>query len=367
MKKMKLAITNTQIVLNQKQNQVLVKIAVCLILIGFTYRFYISSLIQISPVIVADDDPKLPSPPPPTTVVSLTPSDQFPANDTGIQLGWLVIFTILQWFSTNVSLEAASLFQVEEAIEVYHDEEYRSKRWFFGSYNFTLSVIWSPFLLKANIFEDNDGHSLGAIELHLDELDSVWVNEFSNFNYIMISGGKWFLKTAIYYEKNTIIGCHNCNKKNLTEIAFGHAYRKALRTTVGFITKPNHKVYTFLQTTTPDHFENGEWNTGGYCNRTGPFKYGEVNMRDVDVIMRDIELEEFENAKELMNGSGLRLLDTTRLSLLRPDGHPWPYRGFHPFEGKDRDVHVQNDCLHWCLPGPIDSWNDLMTSLLLHG
>ncbi|KAI3743965.1 hypothetical protein L1987_57037 [Smallanthus sonchifolius] len=438
MKKMKLAITNTQIILNQKQNQVLVKIAICLILIGFTYHFYFSSLIQIPPVIVADDGPKLPSPPSlPPTVVSLTPSDQFPENNTGIQQGSLEcdIFTgewvrdrtsprytnyscstiephqncmkngrpdsdYIHWrwspFDCSLPIFDPKMFlhymrnksmafigdsisrnhvqsllcilsQVEEAIEVYHDEEYRSKRWFFGSYNFTLSVIWSPFLLKANIFEDNDGHSSGAIELHLDELNSVWANEFSNFNYIMISGGKWFLKTAIYYENNTIIGCHNCNKENLTETTFDYAYRKALRTALGFITNPSHKVYTFLRTTTPDHFENGEWNTGGYCNRTAPFKDGEVNLRDVDMIMRDIELEEFENAKEFMNRPGLRLFDTTRLSLLRPDGHPGPYRGFHPFDGKDRDVHVQNDCLHWCLPGPIDSWNDLMMSLLLHG
>ncbi|KAI7747647.1 hypothetical protein M8C21_032540 [Ambrosia artemisiifolia] len=425
---MKHAMNNTQFILKHKQKQVYINIALCLLLIGFTYRFYFSSSIRISSVIVANDHHKLPPP---------LPSPVAEANNTAIYKGSLEcdIFTgewvrdrtgprytnnscntiehhqncmnngrpdtdyiYWRWSPFGCKLPAFDptlflhymrnrsmafigdsisrnhvqsllciLSQAEEAIEVYHDEEYRSKRWFFESYNFTLSVIWSPFLLKANIFEDNDGHSSGAIELHLDELDSVWVNEFSNFNYIVISGGKWFLKTAVYYENNTIIGCHSCNKENVTEIAFNHAYRKALRTVLDFVKKSDHKVYTFFRTTTPDHFENGEWNTGGYCNRTGPFKNGEVNMRDVDMIMRDVELEEFENAKESMNGSVLRLFDMTRLSLLRPDGHPGPYRAFHPFDGKDRNVHVQNDCLHWCLPGPIDSWNDLMMSLLIRG
>ncbi|GJW34416.1 trichome birefringence-like protein 26, partial [Tanacetum coccineum] len=91
---------------------------------------------------------------------------------------------------------------------------------------------------------------------------------------------------------------------------------------------------------------------------TVPFKNGEIDMRDIDMLMRDIELEEYENAKEGMHGSALRLFDTTRLSLLRPDGHPGPYRVFHPFDGHDGNAKVQNDCLHWCLPGPIDSWND---------
>ncbi|KAJ0837366.1 putative PMR5 domain, PC-Esterase [Helianthus annuus] len=434
MKNMKLNMNNTQLLLNHKQNHVYIKIAICLLVIWFTYHFYSSASVQFSSVIVADGDHKLPPPLPPANP---TLFDQFPVNNTGIPQGSLECdifsgewvrdragprytnnscntiehhqncmtngrpdFDYIYWrwspFGCELPAFDAKLFlhymrnksmafigdsisrnhvqsllcilsQVEEAIEVYHDEEYRSKRWFFGSYNFTLSVIWSPFLLKADIFEDNDGHSSGAIELHLDELDSVWVNEFTNLNYIMISGGKWFLKTAVYYENNTLIGCHSCNKENVTEIAFNYAYRKAIRAVLDFITKSDHKVYTFFRTTTPDHFENGEWNTGGYCNRTGPFKSGEVNMRDVDKTMRDVEWEEFENAKELMNGSVLRLFDTTRLSLLRPDGHPGPYRAFHPFDGKGRSAKVQNDCLHWCLPGPIDSWNDLIMSLLLQG
>lgn len=259
------------------------------------------------------------------------------------------------------------LSQVEKAVEVYHDEEYRSKRWVFPSHDFTLSVIWSPFLTKAKIFEDSDGVSSGAVQLYLDELDSEWIEQFKNFDYIEIAGGKWFLKTAVYYENNTIVGCHNCHINNVTELGFDYAYRKALNSTLKFITGSDHKVYTFFRTTTPDHFENGEWNTGGYCNRTVPFKEGEIDLIDIDTIMRNIELEEFDKAKAvgIKRGSTLKLFDTTYLSLLRPDGHPGPYRAFHPFEGKDKNAKVQNDCLHWCLPGPIDSWNDLIMEMLL--
>ncbi|KAJ0499816.1 putative PMR5 domain, PC-Esterase [Helianthus annuus] len=257
------------------------------------------------------------------------------------------------------------LSQVERPVEVYHDKEYRSKRWFFHTHNFTLSVIWSPFLTEAKIFEDYDGHASGAVRLHLDQPHSEWVNQFGKFDYVEIAAGKWFLKTAVYYENNTIVGCHNCKIENVTELEFDYAYRRALQTTLGFITKSDHKVYTLFQTTTPDHFENGEWNTGGYCNRTVPFEEGETELRDIDSIMRNVELEEFKKAVGDTNGSTLKLFDTTRLALLRPDGHPGPYRAFHPFEGKDPSAKVQNDCLHWCLPGPIDSWNDLLINILL--
>ncbi|XP_021280258.1 protein trichome birefringence-like 25 isoform X1 [Herrania umbratica] len=260
------------------------------------------------------------------------------------------------------------LSQVEQAVEVYHDEEYRSKRWHFPSHNFTLSVVWTPFLLKAYIFEDINGVSSSEIQLHLDKLDETWTEQFKNFDYAVIAGGKWFLKTAIYHENDTVTGCHYCPGKNFTELGFDYAYRRALKTVLNFLTNSGHKAFIFLRTTTPDHFENGEWFSGGTCNRTAPFKDGEVDMKDVDIVMRDIELEEYEKAAPVGAESGviLKLLYTTRLSLLRPDGHPGPYRQYQPFT-KDKNTQVQNDCLHWCLPGPIDSWNDLLMEMINRG
>ncbi|CAK9309736.1 unnamed protein product [Citrullus colocynthis] len=258
------------------------------------------------------------------------------------------------------------LSQVEEAIEIYHDEEYRSKKWHFPSHNFTLSVIWSPFLTKAAIFEDINGVSSSEIQLRLDELDEEWASQYRDLDYVVVAGGKWFLKSAIYYENNMVIGCHNCLEKNVTDLGFAYAYRKAIGLVFDFITGYDHKAFVFFRTTTPDHFENGEWFSGGQCNRTVPFKVGEVDMKDVDITMRNIELEEFDKVVSYRNGKvqTLKLLDTTQLSLLRPDGHPGPYRQFHPFAHSN--AKVQTDCLHWCLPGPIDAWNDLLFQLLIH-
>ncbi|XP_055808992.1 protein trichome birefringence-like 26 [Solanum dulcamara] len=259
------------------------------------------------------------------------------------------------------------LSQEEKGVEVYHDKQYKSRRWYFPNHDLTLSVVWSPFLVKATIFEDDNGVSTDIIKLHLDKLDDVWTRQFDNFDYVVIAGGKWYLKTAVYYENNKIVGCHNCAGKNITEVGFEYAYRKALNSTLKHITRSKHKVYTFFRTTTPDHFENGEWNTGGYCNRTGPFKEGEIDMRDIDEVMRKIELDEFDRALRISSEVGLtvKLFDTTFLSLLRPDGHPGVYRQFQPFAGGNTHTKVQNDCLHWCLPGPIDTWNDLMMETLV--
>lgn len=195
------------------------------------------------------------------------------------------------------------LSQVEEANEVYHDEEYRSKIWKFPSHNFTLSVIWTPFLLKADIFEDMNGVSSSEIQLHLDILDN------KNFDYVVMAGGKWFLKTAVYHENRTVTGCHYCPGKNLTELGFDYAYRKALQLVFDFVTSNDHKAIVFFRTTTPDHFENGEWFSGGCCNRTVPSKEDLIDINDIDSIMRGIEIEVFNKAAAILRvGKLIQLL-----------------------------------------------------------
>ncbi|XP_031255487.1 protein trichome birefringence-like 23 isoform X2 [Pistacia vera] len=259
------------------------------------------------------------------------------------------------------------LSTVEKAVEVYHDEEFKSKTWQFPSYNFSLLVVWSPFLAKAAIFEDINGVSTSEVELHLDKLDKKWTEQYFNIDYMIISTGKWFLKSAIYYENDTVVGCHYCPKRNLTELGFDYAYNKTLYHVMDFIATSKHKGLVFFRTSTPDHFENGEWHNGGTCKKTSPVNEGEIEIKDLHRILRNIELAAFQDtaAKAVENGVKFKLLDFTNLLLLRPDGHPGPYRSFHPF-AEDKNATVQNDCLHWCLPGPLDAWNDLIMEMMVN-
>lgn len=252
--------------------------------------------------------------------------------------------------------------QVEEAVEIYHDETYQSMTWYFSSHNLTLALIWAPFLLKAEI--KNLGHSEYDIQLHLDALDDTWTSQYNKYDYILMSGGPWFLKTTIFWENNTIIGCHDCPGKNLKELGMDYSYQKALELTFHFITTSDHKLRVVFRTWTLDHFEYGEWYDGGICNRTEPYKEGEFSGDPVDQVVRGLEIAEFEKAAAIgsEHGTRLELLDIYHLSLLRPDGHPGPYRKLHP----DISKRPQNDCLHWCLPGPVDTWNDLLMEIVLN-
>ncbi|GFZ01492.1 TRICHOME BIREFRINGENCE-LIKE 23 [Actinidia rufa] len=367
-----------------KQNHLPLKLAVSILLVGFSFRLLFSHQSNgFSDVTDTPDIEKTISPEPPVSVDSSEDRDQIPQRVKGgcIQTnpncrklrsiywgldpkpGWaLPSFQLFlsHCFKLNTCIRPnedhgkkkmenvefytdhvlASWSQVEPAVEVYHDAEYRSRRWHFFSYNFTISVIWSPFLAKAAIFENNDGVSTSEIELQLDKLDETWTDLYQGLDYVIFS----------------------------SELGFNFAYRKVLKNVFDFIISSNHKGMVFFRTTTPDHFENGEWFSGGTCQRTTPVKEGEFELNELIKILRDVELEEFEKAAvdASRKGVNLKLLDLMQLSLLRPDGHPGPYRHFYPF-AKDKNAKVINDCLHWCLPGPIDSWNDLIMEMVLSG
>lgn len=135
-----------------------------------------------------------------------------------------------------------------------------------------------------------------------------------------------------------------------------------------FIATTPHKGLIFFRTSTPDHFEDGKWDTGGTCPRTEPDMEGEMELKELSRTLRSIELRKFEEAASVAETNGVRLmfLDLLRMMQKRPDGHPGPYRHFYPF-AEDENAEVQNDCLHWCLPGPIDAWNDVIMQMLVNG
>lgn len=58
------------------------------------------------------------------------------------------------------------------------------------------------------------------------------------------------------------------------------------------------------------------------------------------------------------------LLNVTRLTNFRKDGHPSVY-GKALTEGKKISTRRQ-DCSHWCVPGVPDTWNELIYATLFY-
>ncbi|XP_073010102.1 xyloglucan O-acetyltransferase 3-like isoform X2 [Typha latifolia] len=250
------------------------------------------------------------------------------------------------------------LSQAETPIDIYKDSADRYRTWYFPSHNFTLMVMWTEFYVQG-VQRIINGTASASFDIHLDKINNNWASQLPSINYAIISGGNWFFRTNYLYEGGEIIGCVNCREENLTDFGIPYAVKRVINKALESINecKECDGLVTFLRTYTPSHFENGSWFNGGYCNKTQPLDENELNLYSIDWELRKIQLEEIKRVKEENGSKKFELLDVTKAMMLRVDGHP----------GANYDkrwVRNANDCLHWCLPGPVDMWNDLLLQLL---
>ncbi|OMO98809.1 hypothetical protein CCACVL1_04064 [Corchorus capsularis] len=253
------------------------------------------------------------------------------------------------------------LSRVEYPIDVSYTPDDYFKRWKYKTYNFTIAYFWAPYLVKYKE-RDPSAQYTGLINLYLDEFNEKWTSQIDGFDYLIISSGHWFIsRPAVFYENHQIVGCHDCQLQNVTDLTKFYAYRKALRTAFKAINNlENFKGITFLRSFSPSHFENGLWSNGGTCNRTKPFRSNETVLGGDNLETYMIQMEELRAAEKegRKRGKKYRMLDITQAMLLRPDAHPSKY-------GYWASKKVMfNDCLHWCLPGPIDTWNEILLQVL---
>ncbi|KAL2608337.1 hypothetical protein R1flu_026910 [Riccia fluitans] len=254
------------------------------------------------------------------------------------------------------------LSQVETPENTYRDEG-GSMSYLFKSYQVTLSNIWSPYFI-VETSEEVNGIEQGRSKLFTDVLDETWTSVMNDYDFLIFSAGHWFLHPVVYIENDEIIGCHFCPETNITQIGFYQAYRKAYRAVLHKVTN-DFKGLAVMGTFPAGHFENGSWSDGGHCSRQQPLSKDENKLVGMNSEMHDIVVEEYENTVRSGKNQHVGLLDLSILALLRADGHPGPYRELHPFEGKPPDAHVQSDCLHLCMPGPVDTWNQFLEKLIL--
>ncbi|TKW20634.1 hypothetical protein SEVIR_4G102500v4 [Setaria viridis] len=252
------------------------------------------------------------------------------------------------------------LSQAETPTDVYRDAFDKFRTWHFAAHNFTLMAMWTEFYAHGVPVLDAEGKPTASFDIHLDRLNTNWTSRLPGLDYAVISGGNWFFRVNYLWEGGRRVGCVNCREANLTDFGIVHAVRRVARAALEAIARCRDckgSLVTFLRTYTPDHFEHGSWFSGGYCNRTQPLEEGEISLESIGWELRRAQSEEVARVRETTGSRRFGVLDVTKAMMLRADGHP----------GKHYDkrwVRNASDCLHWCLPGPVDMWNDVLLQRL---
>ncbi|KAK9110045.1 hypothetical protein Sjap_018105 [Stephania japonica] len=248
----------------------------------------------------------------------------------------------------------------------------RMQRWFFKSASVTIVRIWSSWLVHKTS-EPFSFAPAGVVKLHLDLPDEDFMGFLPSFDVVVISSGHWFAKESVYVLNNEIVGGQlwwpdKTRPKKIDSIeAFGISVETIL---AAMATHPNYTGLTIVRSYSPDHYEGGAWNTGGSC--TGKVKPALLEREMVENgftnIMHEKQVMGFNRAvKKATNRSRLKLMDITKAFGYRHDGHPGPYRSLDPNKKTKRGPNGQpppQDCLHWCMPGPVDTWNELVLEIM---
>ncbi|XP_020173783.1 protein trichome birefringence-like 19 [Aegilops tauschii subsp. strangulata] len=236
----------------------------------------------------------------------------------------------------------------------------------YGEYNFTVASFWAPYLVRHEQIDDDGPAHTGLWNLHLDEAEDVWAARIPELDYVVVSASSWFYRPSMLYASGRLVGCHYCQLPNVSDLTPRYALRMATRAALRALSGADGRFRgtALLRTVDPSQYEGGQWNSeDGNCVRTAPSRRGERRVEGFERDFRELQREEFAAAAERAAATGnarMMLMDTTEAMILRADAHPSKYRGWTP----EKHFTLYNDCVHWCLPGAIDTWNDMLLHML---
>ncbi|TVU05642.1 hypothetical protein EJB05_48811, partial [Eragrostis curvula] len=217
----------------------------------------------------------------------------------------------------------------------------------FPKTNTTILYHWSSTLCDLEPLNPSDPRTSYA--MHLDRPPAFLKNNLHRFHILVLNTGHHWNRGKLRANKwEMYLGGAPNNNKNIAVIW------KAKNFTIHSVIKwldaqlPQHpQLKVFYRSISPRHFFNGDWNTGGRCDNTNPLAKGS-----------GIHLNRSQDAdaEGAVMGTRIKLLDVTALSQLRDEGHISRY--------SIKATQGVQDCLHWCLPGVPDTWNEILAAQL---
>lgn len=245
------------------------------------------------------------------------------------------------------------------------------QRYYFRSTSTMIVRIWSSWLVHLTS-DPFDFAPAGVDKLFLDSPDERFMELIPSFDVVVLSSGHWFAKKSVYILNNEIVGGQLWwpDKSRQMKVNNIEAFGISVDTIItAMAMHPNYTGLTILRSYSPDHYEGGAWNTGGSCTgKVKPAAENELVENGFTNTMHEKQISGFKKAiKKQTNKSKLVLMDITEAFSYRHDGHPGPYRSPDPNKitkrGPDGRPPPQ-DCLHWCMPGPVDTWNELVLEII---
>ncbi|XP_078430678.1 protein trichome birefringence-like 14 isoform X2 [Wolffia australiana] len=212
----------------------------------------------------------------------------------------------------------------------------------FPSTNTTILFYWSASLCELEPVN-------GRFAMHLDRPVEFLRRFISRFDVLVLNTGHHWNRGKLTANRwDMYVGGAPLADRRLAEIwrARNLTLHSVVRWVGAQLAGHPRGLTAFLRSISPRHFAGGDWNTGGSCGNTTPLRGGDR----VGGVAADKE------AAAAAAGTGVHVLDITALSALRDEAHV--------ANNSLRAPPGVYDCLHWCLPGVPDTWNEILFARL---
>ncbi|RYQ83759.1 hypothetical protein Ahy_B10g102581 [Arachis hypogaea] len=217
-------------------------------------------------------------------------------------------------------------------------------------YNATVEFYWAPFIVESNS-DDPKMHSSSSISC-------AEVMEENIHPYFLSSLSSFFILRGSFDEGST----------EYDEVARPIAYRRVLKTWSKWVEDnidPN-RTKVFFNSMSPLHIRSGDWNNpdGTKCAKeTTPILNTSSPQVGTDRRLFVIANNVTQSMKVPVN-----FINITTLSEFRKDAHTSIYtirQGKLLTAEQQANPATFADCIHWCLPGLPDTWNEFLYTRII--
>ncbi|WCJ32412.1 TRICHOME BIREFRINGENCE-LIKE 39 [Euphorbia peplus] len=243
-----------------------------------------------------------------------------------------------QWQSLACMLHASA---PQSKFTIQHNGGFSS----FLLQDYNTSIVLSRNALLVDLVQEKIGK---VLKLDSIQSEKSWLG----YDVLIFNSWHWWLHKG-HKQPWDYIQHGNRTRRNMDHMI---AFKKALNTWSKWIdTNINPDITkVFFQGMSPPHYNGNEWNeSGSSCKGQNEPVNGKKYRGDGG---SELGVGLVKKVIAKMKVVDVKLLDITRLSQLRKDGHPSLYY--------TNPINQGNDCSHWCLPGVPDTWNLLFYTLL---